>query len=381
MLGIPKILIVDDQPANLLAMKALLEGVGAELFTASSGQESLSMMLEHEFALVLLDVQMPDMDGFETAALMRGMKQTRHLPIIFVTAINKEEEHIFRGYNVGAVDYLFKPVNPVILLSKVEIFLKINNQQRLLEEKTTELDQKVDELLVMKAKLEKANRQLSALSRTDALTGLANRRQYKEVLAAEWRRAQRHGHSLALILADIDDFKSFNDAYGHVAGDECLRKIAEALRSTLMRSSDLAARFGGEEFVILLPGTDLEGGFHIAETIRRKIEKLGIPNVGVGNDARVTMSFGLAAVVPGSPLVELDLVCAADKALYMAKEGGKNRCIALRPNGVDNELVTLPCAKVPAEKKTGAGEGTVHKEKPAGSMEALLVNRKRDLAG
>lgn len=325
----PKILIVDDQPANLLAMKALLEGVGAELLTAASGQEALAMTLEHEFALVLLDVQMPEMDGFETATLMRGMKQTSHLPIVFVTAINKEDEHVFKGYDAGAIDYLFKPVNPVILRSKVDIFLKIHRQQRLLEKKTMELDQKVEELLALKAQMEEANQQLNELSRTDPLTGLANRRQFMEVLAVEWRRAMRSKHPLTLIMADIDFFKSFNDTYGHLAGDECLRKIAKALISPLMRPSDLAARFGGEEFIILLPGTDLDGGGHIAEEIRRDVEKLAIPHRGVSVKGLVSLSFGVASLEPRAELVELDLINAADKALYLAKEAGKNRCVVL----------------------------------------------------
>ncbi|OGQ88763.1 MAG: diguanylate cyclase response regulator [Deltaproteobacteria bacterium RIFOXYD12_FULL_56_24] len=334
--GTPKILIVDDQPANLLAMEGLLEEVGAELLTAASGHEALALMLKHEFALVLLDVQMPDMDGFETAALMRGMKQTRQLPIIFVTAINKEDEHIFRGYDAGAIDYLFKPVNPVILRSKVEVFLKIYRQQRLLEKKTEELDQKVEELLVLKAQMEEtnqqletANQQLEELSRTDALTGLANRRQFKEALATEWRRALRNGHPLALIIADIDAFKAFNDTYGHLAGDECLRKIALALRSPLMRPSDLAARFGGEEFVILLPGTDLEGGAHLAESIRQDVERLAIPHAGSDTGGLVTMSFGVTAVTPSAELTDQSLICAADRAMYRAKEEGKNRYVAI----------------------------------------------------
>lgn len=344
----PKILIVDDKAANLMAMEGLLEELGATLLTASSGQEALALMLKHEFALVLLDVQMPDMDGFETATLMRGMKQTRHLPIIFVTAISKEDEHIFRGYDAGAIDYLFKPINPVILRSKVEVFLTIYRQQRLLEKKTIDLDQKVEELLVLKAQmeetnqqLEEANQQLEELSRTDALTGLANRRQFKEVLAAEWRRALRNGNSLALVMADIDAFKSFNDTYGHLAGDDCLRKIALALRSPLMRPSDLAARFGGEEFVILLPGTDLEGGAFIAEAIRQDVERLSITHAGSDTGGLVTMSFGVTAVKPSVELVDLNLVCTADKALYMAKKEGKNRCVAM-PLKEDSDCLTSP---------------------------------------
>lgn len=325
--GRAKILIVDDQPANLLAMQAILEGVEGELFTAASGQEALSLVLEHEFALVLMDVQMPEMDGFETATLLRGRKQTRHLPIIFVTAISKEDEHIFRGYETGAVDYLFKPVNPHILRSKVEIFLELDRQRRLLAQNSAELDLKVRELLAVKGQLEEANRRLNELSLTDALTGLANRRRFQEVLQTEWRRALRNRHPLTLILADIDSFKQFNDTYGHVAGDDCLVRVAAVIRNPLMRPSDLACRYGGEEFAILLPETDLEGGRHLAEEIRRDVEQLAIDHENSATGAHVTMSFGVASVVPEPDQAETGLVCAADKALYLAKEGGRNRVL------------------------------------------------------
>ncbi|MFH7320673.1 diguanylate cyclase [Desulfurivibrio sp. D14AmB] len=321
----PKILIVDDTPANLLVMESLLEGVGAQLLTATSGQQALSLMLEHEFSLVLLDVQMPDMDGFETATLLRGRKQTRHLPIIFVTAIGKDDGQIARGYEAGAVDYLFKPVNPHILRSKVEIFLELDRQRRLLARKSAELDHKVKELLALKKQLEAANRQLNELSLTDALTGLANRRCFQEALQTEWRRAMRCGQPLTLVMADIDFFKQFNDIYGHVAGDECLVKVAAVARSPLMRPADLAARYGGEEFVLLLPNTDLEGGVCQAEEIRLAVEKLAIVHEGSTIGPHLTMSFGVASVVPRRELDPMDLVCVADKALYTAKERGRNQ--------------------------------------------------------
>lgn len=327
MQGDPKILIVDDQPANLLVMQGLLEGVEADLVTAGSGQEALAQVLEHKFALVLMDVQMPEMDGFEAATLIRGRKQTRNLPVIFVTAISKEDEHIFRGYESGAVDYLFKPINPHILRSKVEVFLQLERQQRLLLQKSAELEGKIDELEELKRQLEQANEQLNELSLTDALTGLANRRSFQETLQAEWRRALRNQHRLTLVMADIDSFKQFNDTYGHLAGDDCLVKIAKVIRSPLMRSSDLAARFGGEEFVILLPETDLEGGVHLAEEIRREVEALAILHEESATGTHVTMSFGVASMFPTLEQVELDLVCAADKALYLAKEGGRNRVV------------------------------------------------------
>lgn len=324
---IPKILIVDDKPANLLAMQGLLEGVEAELISAESGQQALNLVLEHEFALVLLDVQMPEMDGFEAATLIRGRKQTRHLPIIFVTAISKEDEHIFKGYETGAVDYLFKPITPHILRSKVDIFLELDRQRRQLAHKSAELDSRVRDLLALKEQLEEANRKLNELSLTDGLTGLANRRSFQEALQTEWRRAMRNRHFLTLILADIDSFKQFNDTYGHVAGDDCLVQIAKVIKSPLMRSSDLVARYGGEEFAILLPDTDLKGGEHLAEEIRREVEQLEIDHENSATGAHVTMSFGVASVVPRLDLVELDLVCAADKALYAAKEDGRNQVL------------------------------------------------------
>ncbi|MDF1613585.1 diguanylate cyclase domain-containing protein [Desulfurivibrio dismutans] len=323
--GMPKILIVDDQPANLLVMESLLEGVGAMLITATSGEQALSLLLEHDFALILLDVQMPGMDGFETASLLRGRKQTKHLPIIFVTAISKEDEHVFKAYQAGAVDYLFKPINPYILRSKVEIFLQLDHQQRLLAKKSVELDLKVRELLGVKAQLEEANARLNELSLTDALTGLSNRRCFQETIQAEWRRAMRNRHPLTLLLGDIDSFKQFNDNFGHLVGDECLVRIAEVIRSPLMRPSDLVARFGGEEFVILLPETDLEGGRHLAETIRREVEKMRISHPESATGLQLTMSFGVSSVVPRPDISEQDLVCAADKALYVAKESGRNR--------------------------------------------------------
>lgn len=326
--GTPKILIVDDQPANLLVMESLLEGVEAELVKATSGQQALSLVLEHEFALILLDVQMPGMDGFETATLLRGRKQTRHLPIIFVTAISKDDEHVFKAYESGAVDYLFKPINPHILRSKVDIFLQLDRQQRLLARKSTELDLKVKELLEVKAQLEEANVRLNELSLTDALTGLRNRRSFQETIEAEWRRAMRNRHPLTLVLADIDSFKQFNDYYGHLAGDDCLVRIAGVIKSPLMRPSDLAARYGGEEFVILLPDTDLQGGLHLAENIRREVEKMAVEHPESATGRHLTMSFGVSSVVPSPDFVPLDLVCAADKALYMAKETGRNRVVA-----------------------------------------------------
>ena len=184
----PSILIVDDRPENLLTLEQVLESPDLKVVRAESGHQALEKTLDYDFALILLDVQMPVMDGYETATLLRGNKKTKHIPIIFVTAANKEEAHVFRGYGSGAVDYLFKPLAADVLKSKVTIFLELHTQRQLLEMKTRELDAKVAELMVLRRELEESNEKLRQLSSLDGLTDLSNRRFFDETLVREWQR-------------------------------------------------------------------------------------------------------------------------------------------------------------------------------------------------
>jgi diguanylate cyclase (GGDEF)-like protein len=315
------ILIVDDRPENLLVIESILESMDCNIVKANSGNEALSLMLDHNFALVLLDVQMPEMDGFEVAELMRSSLRTRFTPIIFVTAISKEQRCIFKGYEVGAVDYLFKPIEPIILQSKVKVFIDLFNQRKLVEEQKAMLEIKIKEL----SELKEANTELEHLSIRDGLTGISNRRNFNYYMQLCWENCQRTEETLSLIMADIDFFKAYNDNYGHLKGDECLIRVANSIAKSIKRPMDLVARYGGEEFAVILPKTNMEDAQKIAEEISKGIQKLFIPHEHSLVSKSVTLSLGVATMVPQSGFTVENIIDKADKALYSAKVGGRNR--------------------------------------------------------
>jgi len=319
------ILIVDDRQDNLLVLESLLEDMNCNIIKATSGNEALSLMLDYEFALVLLDVQMPDMDGFETAEFMRMNSKTRYLPIIFVTAISKEQKCIFKGYEIGAVDYLFKPIEPIILQSKVKVFLELYNQKKLVEEQAKLLELKVKEL----SELKEANFKLESLSTLDGLTGISNRRSFDNYIDISLKNCARSDKPISLIMADIDYFKNYNDNYGHLQGDDCLIKVAKTMSSSVKRPLDFVARYGGEEFAVILPETDEEGAKVIAETIRKNIEELKITHEHSAAAPYVTLSLGIETMFPKLDYSVSGLIENADKALYKAKQNGRNQFCAL----------------------------------------------------
>ena len=315
------ILIVDDKQENLLVLESLLEEMNCNIIKATSGNESLSLMLDYEFALVLLDVQMPEMDGFEVAEFMKMNSKTRYVPIIFVTAISKEKKCIFKGYEIGAVDYLFKPIEPIILQSKVKIFLEIYNQKRLLEEQAKLLELKVKEL----SDLKEANFKLENLSTLDGLTAISNRRGFDNYVNMSLKECIRYNKPISLIMADIDFFKGYNDNYGHLKGDECIIKVARAIACSVKRPLDFVARYGGEEFAIILPETNQESSITIAETIRKNVEALEIPYEHSSVSNYVTLSLGVRTVSANMDYSKNKLIDDADKALYNAKLNGRNQ--------------------------------------------------------
>lgn len=318
------ILIVDDRQENLLTLENLLDSPELELVRAESGNEALARIFDYEFALILIDVQMPGMDGFETAELMRGSARSKSIPIIFVTAARLEREHMFKGYDSGAVDYLMKPLEPVILRSKVNVFLELHRQRQQLEEKTRELDAKILELEVLHKELEEKNVKLEVLSSLDGLTGLFNRRYFDDNLKKEWKQAIRTGTAISLLIIDIDHFKNFNDHYGHLEGDDCLRRVAQALYEALLRPVDIVARYGGEEFTAILPDTDLDGAVMVGQRMMKNIAELNIPNPTSPDADKVTVSIGATTMIPAHGQPATFLLDLADKALYEAKENGRN---------------------------------------------------------
>jgi len=320
-----KILIVDDRPENLFVLESLIDEPDIELIRATSGNEALAKVLDHDFALVLLDVQMPGMDGYEVAELMRGNRLTRNIPIIFVTAKHKEQANIFKGYDAGAVDYLFKPLEPVILKGKIHVFLELYRQKKELEDKTRELDKRLADLEELKKLLEQTNEKLTQLSRMDGLTGLLNRRSFDEIFSEEWQRGLRTQLPLSLLLVDIDEFKAYNDTYGHTLGDEALREVAHALSRSAQRHIDRVARYGGEEFVVILPDTDSHGAKLLAQRVCENIWNLNIPHEKAAkNEQRITISVGVSTTIPSPEIDRLKAIELADINLYAAKAAGKN---------------------------------------------------------
>lgn len=341
MLQKPEILIVDDRPENLITLEQLLESFDIELVKATSGEEALAHTLDHNFALVLLDVQMPGMNGYEVAELMRGNRRTRNIPIIFVTAESNADTNIFKGYEAGAVDYLLKPLNEYIFRSKVGVFIELFVQKEALRQKTLEFDQKLAELEELQQQLEETNEQLLMLSTTDGLTGLMNKRKYEEIFRDEWQRASRTNTCLSLVMMDIDHFKSYNDSFGHHTGDDCLRTVADALSKMELRQLDKVARIGGEEFAIVLPDTDKEGAELVAERVRTTIEALQIPHSSESARLWVTASLGFSTIWPTKDLNPRSLVEAADNALYESKRRSRN-CVSYMPVvPLENEPVEL----------------------------------------
>jgi len=321
----PKILIVDDIPSNLVALERILVDMNVDCIRAKSGNEALSHTLSHDFALIISDVQMPIMDGFELAELLRSNLSTRNIPIIFLTATNKEEKHIFQGYELGAVDYLFKPIDATILKSKVRIFVNLYQQQKKAEHHSQFLEEMVIESKKNQQELEIANKQLTELSTLDSLTNIANRRTYDHFLKMAWDQSIVSKAPISVIMLDIDYFKLFNDEYGHQCGDECLKKVAEVLKNRGYRATDLVARYGGEEFIIVLGNTNNSDALKIAENVRLKIEALRIPHQLSLANKWITASIGVSTIFPTINDSIKSFIQTVDKSLYLSKEHGRNQ--------------------------------------------------------
>lgn len=290
------ILVVDDTIENLEFLASILSEDGHKVRRVTSGEAALRAARLRLPDLILLDIKMPGMDGYEVCRRLKEDPLTFRIPVLFVTALGEEEDEA-RGIELGAIDYIRKPINPTILRTRVKNHLQ--------------LKQKTDEL--------------ARLSSTDTLTGLANRRSFFEALDTEFRRSARSGNPISLIMMDVDFFKAYNDYYGHVAGDECLGRIGQTLCKAVKSVGDMAARYGGEEFVVLLPGTDLQGAVHVTETLRNEIETLDIKHAHSKVADRVTVSIGVATILPSPDTSPGTLVKAADEALYDAKANGRNQ--------------------------------------------------------
>jgi len=302
------VLIVDDTPANVDILKVILSREGYNVSMAPNGEVALKVIPRSMPDLILMDVMMPGLNGFEVCEKLKADEATKEIPVIFVTA-KAETDDIVKAFDVGGVDYITKPYQYREVLSRIKTHLQ--NQSLL----------KCNVLLV--EQLQKANIELDKSSRTDSLTGLSNRRDANEKIEKELIRFARNKKDFSLVLGDIDHFKKTNDTYGHEAGDCILTKVSR-LMVDAVRAQDLVSRWGGEEFLIVLPETELAGGATLAENIRQKIEAEEF--VYKEQKINVSMSFGVCSSAPELSMDEL--VKKADDNLYRAKEAGRNKVVS-----------------------------------------------------
>lgn len=314
-----KILLVDDSPTIRAAVNTMLVKMGHTVTVAENGEQALVSYKRECPELVLMDVNMPVMDGYAAAQKIRSEYPQDWVPIIFLSGAN-DEQHLELGIRAGGDDYLIKPCSHVVLDAKIRAMQRLGDMRRLQIQTSAEL------LL--------ANKLLERLASQDGLTELANRRNFDVYLATELARARRTKQTVALVLCDADFFKPYNDHYGHQAGDECLKRIAAALQSSCRRPADLVARYGGEEFALVLPDTELNGAVQVAETARKAVEQLKIVHEHSKAAPHVSISAGVAAQLPGMIITAEQLIMAADQVLYQAKHLGRNRVAVVQEKPV-----------------------------------------------
>lgn len=289
-----KILIIDDEKSNLKILSSILES-SAKIILAVSGTQGLTKAIDFQPDLILLDVLMPGLSGFDVISQLKNNPLISSIPVIFITGKddNTSEE---KGLKLGACDYIYKPFHVEILKARISLHLQLSKQRKMLE----------------------------TLANVDSLTSIANRRLYNQIIEKEWKAAIRSQSDLSLIMVDIDYFKPYNDHYGHAAGDMALIQVATALKQSLSRPRDLIARYGGEEFVIILPETSENGALHIVEACRKAIENLNIKHEKAIGRSFLSISLGAHSLVPSEKGNIDEFVKVADNMLYKAKKKGRN---------------------------------------------------------
>jgi diguanylate cyclase (GGDEF)-like protein len=320
------LLIVDDDLMNREILHRHLRNLGyRNISLAEGGQIALDIVASQQVDLILLDMMMPEMNGLEMLTRLKVNDRWRAIPVIIISALD-DKQMVMACIQKGAEDYLAKPYDRFLLKARVSACL----EKKVLYDRESLNKQKLEaaykELAIAYHQLEIAKNELEALSHCDGLTGISNRRYFDKALEREWNAAFRDQKSLSLILFDIDYFKKYNDTYGHLAGDDCLRQIVTAISSIVKRPRDTFARYGGEEFAVLLPDTDLIGASYCAENIRSAILNLNIIHSSSEVSPYVTTSLGTSTITPNCEVsTPQQLIKEADLALYQAKNEGRNR--------------------------------------------------------
>jgi diguanylate cyclase (GGDEF)-like protein len=288
------VLIVDDESSNIMALTHILSAEYG-IYAAKSGEQAITAAEKYSPDVVLLDIVMSGMDGYDVIAALKSRPKTQDIPVIFITGLSDSDDEE-KGLSLGASDYIAKPFSPAI------VKLRVRNQMKMLEQLRT----------------------IERLGLTDQLTDLPNRRSFDNRLNLEWGRALRDHSSISILLIDADKFKIYNDTHGHQQGDVALKSVAKAISESLKRSVDFAARWGGEEFIVLLPSTDLEGALDVAERIRKNVKAMEIPCPDGMDASKMTVSIGVNSLAHGHSSTIHEFISGADIALYAAKGKGRD---------------------------------------------------------
>jgi diguanylate cyclase (GGDEF)-like protein len=316
-----KILLAEDSKTMMLTTTSVIKQSGHDVIQAYDGKQAVSLYFSDKPDLVLLDVEMPELNGFEVAEIIRSDKQEKWVPIVFLTS-HKDDENLSKGIKSGGDDYLIKPVSAIVLNAK------LNAMQRLSEMQS--------KLLSLTEELSNTNNKLQQSVITDPLTGAKNRLYLDECIKREWFRGMRDKTELSVLIVDVDNFKKLNDSNGHQAGDKCLIELVQIFKSHLNRSTDVLCRYGGDEFVIVLPDTSGDYAMKIAEKIRTNVEdyssqlELEIP-------VTISVSIGCATYIPDNNLTADELLTRSDNALYEAKGAGRNCVVKSETSSKENE--------------------------------------------
>ncbi|MCP4022602.1 MAG: diguanylate cyclase [Desulfobacteraceae bacterium] len=295
------VLLIDDTPENIQLLVETLKDE-YKIMVATSGSEAIDMLKTEENLpdLILLDILMPDIDGYDVCKWLKNNDRTRSIPVIFVTALAEIMDET-KGIKLGAVDYITKPFYPPIIKARVQAHINLKMKSDMLEQFVS----------------------------LDALTNIPNRRKFDEVIVSEWRRAQRYDSPLSVIMINVDQFKQYNDNYGHGPGDLCLQSVARAIQSRVRRAYDFLARYGGKEFIAILPDVDVQGAQKVGISIIKAVENLHIPHELSKASDHVTVSLGIATMHPANEAESYSkIIEGADQLLEQAKKAGRNRfCI------------------------------------------------------